>query len=79
MKTKGSKQTVGTLRIVSSTKECKRKRGETALTWNLAGTSAASVGGNEGSTGRTGEKGARGETGPRGETGSAAVVEKKLE
>src|ERR1700712_5408580 len=79
LKTKGSKRTIGTLRVVASTKECKRKKGETALSWNLAGSSGTSGSGSEGSSGKTGEKGARGEAGAKGETGSAAVVDKKLE
>ena len=91
MKTKGTKRSIGTLRIVTSTKECKRKRGETALSWNLAGTTGTSGtsgtsgtgteggDGTGGATGKTGEKGAKGEAGAKGETGSSAVVEKKLE
>src|ERR1700749_4144963 len=72
MKTKGTKRTVGTLRIVTSIKECKRKRGETALSWNLAGatgpsgtsgTSGTSGSGTvtEGAAGKAGEKGTKGE------------------
>jgi hypothetical protein len=55
LKTKGTKKTVGTLRVVNAAKECHRKRGETAIAWNLAGTSGTpgtSGGGTEGSTGQ---------------------------
>ena len=47
MKTKGKKAQRGTIRVVTSPKAC--KKGERALTWNLAG-----PGGSQGSQGSTG-------------------------
>jgi Collagen triple helix repeat (20 copies) len=70
MKTKGKKSQRGTLRIVNSAKQCKKKKGEKALTWGLVGPTTAGPQGATGSQGPTGPNGATGTTGANGATGT---------
>ena len=79
LKTKGSKKTAGTLRVANSAKECKRKRGETPISWNLAGATVPAAGteSKSGSPGAAGPQGPSGERGLQGEKGAAGTVEKK--
>src|ERR1700749_5045521 len=65
MKTKGKKSQRGTIRVVSSAKQCKKNKGEKPLTWSLVGTTGA-----QGTTGPEGQAGAKGTSGTSGTTGS---------
>ncbi len=79
MKTKGKRKVVGTIRIVNSAKECRRKKGETALTWSLLGPTGTEGGARTtGPAGPQGPTGTTGAQGVRGETGAAASVENEL-
>ncbi|HVW47188.1 MAG TPA: hypothetical protein VHA76_09050 [Solirubrobacterales bacterium] len=91
MKTKGKKGQIGTIRIVNSPRQCKKRKGEKPLTWSLLGPAAAtdpqpgaSAGGEAGAKGDGGDRGPQGTqgpqgaTGPQGEKGAAATVESQL-
>ncbi|HVV90662.1 MAG TPA: hypothetical protein VHB53_09225 [Solirubrobacterales bacterium] len=86
LETKGKKSERGTIRVVNSPRQCKKRKGEQALTWALAGT-AGNGGGTDGAAGpqgpvgpqgATGATGAAGERGAQGESGAAATIETKL-
>jgi|GEM_PF-4758016 len=80
LKTKGKKAQRGTIRVVSSPRQCKKKKGERALTWTLAGAPSGGTGaeGPAGPRGETGPAGATGERGPQGESGPTVTVEDPL-
>jgi hypothetical protein len=89
LKTKGKKSQRGTIRVVNSPKQCKKKKGERPLTWSLAGPSRPAAGaagpagppgpaGAQGATGAAGPVGPTGGNGGQGEKGSAAEVEELL-
>jgi uncharacterized protein YoxC len=69
LKTKGKKSQRGTIHVVNSPKQCKKRKGERALTWSLAGTTGAN-----GTNGTDGAAGPEGPTGPRGATGSPGTA-----
>ncbi len=71
LKTKGKKSLRGTIHVVNSPRQCKKKKGEQALTWALAGTTG-SVGGT--GTATEGGTGSQGATGPRGASGSPGTA-----
>lgn len=87
--TKGKKAQRGTIRVVNSPRQCKKKKGEQALTWALVGTASGGTGtegatgpqgptGPQGATGAPGTAGPAGEPGGQGEKGSAATIEDTL-
>lgn len=87
--TKGKKSERGTIHVVNSPKQCKKRKDERPLTWALAGPTTAGTGGEgatgpqgptgpQGATGATGPAGATGGAGGQGEKGSAAAVEEQL-
>jgi hypothetical protein len=89
LKTKGKKSQRGTIHVVNSPKQCKKK-GERPLTWSLVGTSSTGTeraagpqgpvgpGGAAGTAGAPGPTGTTGTTGTTGEKGSAATVDDQL-
>lgn len=81
VKTKGKRSQRGTIRIVNSARQCKRKKGEQALTWSLLGAGATGGTGTAGATspqGTMGPTGPAGEKGAQGEKGAAATIESQL-
>jgi hypothetical protein len=56
----------GSVRLVRSAHNCKRRRGERPVSWNAQGASAQSVAGPEGRSGQKGDPGVQGEPGLAG-------------
>ncbi|MBS1886685.1 MAG: hypothetical protein JSU06_05795 [Actinobacteria bacterium] len=72
--TKGGKAQRGTIRVVNSAKECRKKKGEQALAWALLGAGGTAAG-PTGPPGPAGPTGATGPQGPQGENGGGGVLE----
>ncbi|HEV7562911.1 MAG TPA: collagen-like protein [Solirubrobacterales bacterium] len=81
--TKGKAQVRGKLRVVTAPRNCKVRRGERAIAWNLTGpTGPAGISGpsgSPGSRGLAGVAGLQGLVGPEGPAGAAAGVAQGLE
>lgn len=77
--TKGKARLRGTVRVVSSPRSCKRRRGERAIAWNVSGTGgAAGPAGPAGQAGAAGTQGVAGLRGADGATGPTGQVDEAL-
>lgn len=80
LKTKGKKSERGTIHVVNSARQCKKRKGERPLTWALGSPHGATTGpagpsGPGGPAGPQGASGAQGPTGAAGQAAQAAVVD----